>query len=309
MSSIENIISEIDDDYDRLLRGFQNKIRLQDGVHKFGELTEEYIVTRLRGVMKLQRKIEGALETVQPLAKHTRFSKRLNGITSSLLDKLYTDSPFDSIVFTAHSSERGYYVELEVIGVIPLLRKAHKHFLHTDIRNSRRYCYLAYFALKCAKSNLIELDEEFRLTGALTSYPINQKTRLKHSLIIKDFEEVVVSLEEAESNVEPEHFKDCVSRCRDALEIFVASVREKEIGEKTERRFSTDLGKIVKIGIFDEATRKLAQGIYSFLSLKGSHKYNARKVSIYDAETSLKETYSLLQMLMKKYSNFKKGRK
>jgi len=163
--------------------------------------------------------------------------------------------------------------------------------------------------LKSAKSSLIELEEEFRLIGALTSYPINRKKRLKHSLIIKDFEEVAVSLEEAESNVEAEHFKDCVSRCRDAIEIFVAFVRESETGEKTEKHFATDLAKLVKIGVFDVGTQRLAQGVYSFLSLKGSHKYDAKKVLVYDSETSLKETYSLLEMLLKKYSDFMKARK
>jgi len=132
---------------------------------------------------------------------------------------------------------------------------------------------------------------------------------LKHQLVITDFEEVAVSLEEAESNVEAEHFKDCLSRCRDAIEIFIASVREKETGEKTDRHFATDLGKITKIGVFDVATQRLAQGIYSFLSVKGSHKYDAKKVTVYDAETSLKEAYSLLEMLLKRYSDFKKVRK
>ncbi len=69
--------------------------------------------------------------------------------------------------------------------------------------------------------------------SALTTYPIEKKTALKHQLVIDDYEEVAVSLEEAESNVEAEHFKDCVSRCRDAVEIFVASMREKETGQKT----------------------------------------------------------------------------
>jgi hypothetical protein len=123
-------------------------------------------------------------------------------------------------------------------------------------------------------------------------------------LVINNFEETAISLEEAESNLEIEHFKDCVSRCRDAIEIFVASIREKETGEKTNKHFATDLGKLSKIAVFDEASQKLAQGLYSFLSLKGSHKYDSKKVEIYDAETSLKETYSLIEMLMEKLVEF-----
>ena len=156
---------------------------------------------------------------------------------------------------------------------------------------------------------LIEFEEELRLIAALTTYPIEKKTLLKNQLIANDFQEVAISLEEAETNVESEHFKDCVSRCRDAVEIFVAAIREKETGEKTEKHFSTDLGKIAKIEVFDEATQRLVQGIYSFLSLKGSHKYEAENVTVYDAETSLKETYSLIEMFLKKFSDYKKNKK
>lgn len=153
---------------------------------------------------------------------------------------------------------------------------------------------------------MIELEEEFRLIGALTTYPIEKKTALKSQLVIYDLVEVAISLEEAESNVEVEHFKDCISRCRDAIESFIAFVREKETGEKTEKHFATDLGKLVKAEIFDEGVQKLAQGVYSFTSLKGSHKYDESRVTVYDAETALKETYSLLEMLLRKYEELKK---
>lgn len=98
------------------------------------------------------------------------------------------------------------------------------------------------------------------------------------------------------------------SRCRDAVEIFIASIREKETQEKTGRHFATDLAKLARIEVFDEATQRLTQGVYSFLSLKGSHKYDASKVTVYDAETSLKETYSLIEMLLKKLSEYEKSR-
>ena len=150
------------------------------------------------------------------------------------------------------------------------------------------------YGLKFLRPILIEFEEELRLISALTTYPIEKKNQLKNQLIANDFQEVAISLEEAETNVESEHFKDCVGRCRDAIEIFISTIREKEIGEKTDKHFSTDLGKIAKIEVFDEATQRLAQGIYSFLSLKGSHKYEAEKVTVYDAETSLNETYVII---------------
>jgi hypothetical protein len=196
----------------------------------------------------------------------------------------------------------------EIKGVIPHLRSSHSLFLH-NVEAYTTECFCAYFGFRSLRSSLIELEEELRLVGALTTYPIERKIELKKELVMNGFEEVAVSLEEAESNVEAEHFKDCVSRCRDAIEMFVASVREKETGQKTDKHFATDLAKIVNIGIFDEGTQKLAQGVYSFTSLKGSHKYDTSKVTIYDAETALKESYSLLEMLVKRYLELLKVKK
>ena len=117
---------------------------------------------------------------------------------------------------------------------------------------------------------------------------------------------MLLALKRPETNVEDEHFRDCVSRCRDAVEIFISLIKEKETGEKTEKHFASDLSKIVKHEIFDDAIKRLAHGVYSFLSLKGSHKYDEKKVTVHDAETALQQTYSLLEMLLKVHSDFKK---
>jgi hypothetical protein len=193
----------------------------------------------------------------------------------------------------------------EVRGVIYELNSSRQNYLHGLSKESRRCCYKAYFGFKLLRSKLIEMEEELRLIGALNAYPIEKKIKLKERLVKENFEEVAISLEEAETNVENEHFKDCVGRCRDAVEIFTSLIKEKELGEKTELHFNTDFIKIVNYGIYDEATQRLAQGVYSFLSLKGSHKYNEKKVTVYDTETALLETYSLLDMLLQKYSDFR----
>jgi hypothetical protein len=196
--------------------------------------------------------------------------------------------------------------EQNFAGVVTTLKSCCNDFLYDKSRGYRRGCYCAYFGFKLLRSDLVEFEEELRLIGALTTYPIEKKITLKQTLVLNGFTEVAVSLEEAESNVEAEHFKDSVSRCRDAIEIFVASARERETGEKTEKHFSTDLAKIVNAGVFDESVQKLAQGVYSFTSLKGSHKYDASKITVYDAETALEQTYSLVEMLVKRYLQPKK---
>lgn len=304
MSSIESMISEVEEGYNTILKKFESHLS-NENVYRFKEPSEEYLLRLLRDVMNFQRKLEYFIEQTRMLAKKTPYIKRLDEIANKLLEKLSSDKSYETVKFRYYAA----YGEWKVKSVISELQVAHIKFLKNEISESRRYCYCAYFAFKLMRSDLIELEQEMRLISALTTYPIEKKTQLKHQLVIEDFEEVAVSLEEAESNVETEHFKDCVSRCRDAVEIFIASLREKETGEKTERHFATDLGKLTKIGVFDEGVQRLTQGIYSFLSLKGSHKYEAEKVSVYDAETALKETYSLLELLLKKYSDFKKAGK
>jgi len=301
------MILEIEGDYDEILKTLENYVDTRDALRVFKEIPEDKLLELLRNVMKFQRKIELSLESAIKLAGKIQFIERIDKATKKLLSRFISDNVIDKIEFMSVYTRE--LVEYSVKGVTLHLKLSHKKLLHGDDTECRRHCYCAYFGLKSARSSLIELEEELRLISAITTYPIEKKTQLKNQLVVNDFDEVAVSLEEAESNVEVEHFRDCVSRCRDAVEIFIASVREKETGEKTERHFATDLGKLVKIGVLDIGTQRLVQGVYSFLSVKGSHKYDAKKVSIYDAETSLKETYSILEMLLKKYLDLKREKK
>jgi hypothetical protein len=300
------MVLEIEEDYNKILMDFEGNLLdnadRERQYYGFKQISEQVLLGLLRNIMNFQRKIEYSIETTLKLFSKTGYAERLKKIGNDLFDRLCNDKKtFDYLPFP-------YSDHLSVYGVIPLLKLAHNQLLKNDYMHSRRNCFGAYHGLRLLKSSLIELEEELRLIGALTTYPIEKKTILKNRLVANDFEQVAVSLEEAETNAESEHFKDCVSRCRDAVEILIASIREKETGEKTEKHFAADLGKIAKIEVFDEATQKLAQGVYSFLSLKGSHKYDAAKVTVYDAETSLKETYSLIEMLLKKLSDYKKSK-
>lgn len=302
------MISELEEDYNDILKSLEKNVNLGEGYYKFKEISENEILRLVRIIMKFQRKLEYSLESTMKLVRKMEYAERLKNIADSLFEKLSSDNQVETIEFYAYPTV-GYEHITEnekVLGVISELRHSHKRFLHGDMKGSRRSCYCAYFGFKSLRSNLIEIEEELRLIGALTTYPIEKKIRLKDKLVSETFEEVAISLEEAETNVEDDHFRDCVSRCRDAVEIFVSIVKEKETGEKTEKHFASDLGKIVKYGVYDDSVKKLAQGVYSFLSLKGSHKYDKKKVAIYDAETALQQTYTLLEMLLKKYSDFKK---
>jgi hypothetical protein len=307
------MVLEIEKDYKMLIKEFENNLTTpiyaayrvkQRTDNGFESISEDTLLRYLRMIMNFQRKIEYSIQSTKKIYSKTNLSKRLETIGAELIARLCNNKKsYGTVVFYLDNT-------YQVFGIIPLLKMAHKDLLTPiNSQNCFKNCYCAYLGLKMLNTSLIEFEEELRLISALTSYPIKKRILLKNQLVINDFEEVAISLEEAESNTESNHFKDTVSRCRDAVEILVAQIRKKCTGEKTEKHFAVDLGKIVKLGLLDEATKKLTQGVYSFLSLKGSHKYDKSKVTVYDAESSLQSTYSLVEMLLKKFSEFKKSKK
>jgi hypothetical protein len=307
MSSIESTVLEIDEEYNNLLELF-NTLVVFNTAYYYGGIQpplEKDLLNLIRKTMSFQRKIENSNISIQKQNyKKVINMVRLDAIAARIVSR-FTDEKacFDRINLQNRES-------LGVAGVLPELNEAHQHILKESRKSayaeSGVSLYKAYHGFRLLYPIIIEFEEEMRLISALTIYPIEKKSLLKNQLVVNSFEQVAVSLEEAESNVEIEHFKDCVGRCRDALEVFTALLREKATGERTEMAFSIDLGKLVKVGVFDEATQRITQGIYSFLSIKGSHKYDASKVTVYDAETSLKETYSIIEMLLKKISEYNK---
>lgn len=210
MSSIESMISEIEKDYDEILKSFEKNLT-HEAVYRFKEISEEELLEITRKVMNFQRKIEYFVSLTIELAKKAEIAekaeliKRLEKIANNVLDKITDDSStFDTVTF--ESSSHVYAIEEDIKGMLPLLRNAHLNLLKHNAK-TRRLCYCAYFCLKLLRPDLMELEEELRLISALTAFPISQKIALKHQLVIDGFEEVAVSLEEAESNVEEEHFK------------------------------------------------------------------------------------------------------
>ena len=196
MSSMEAMILEIEKDYHDIIKSLERNVDSSDGYRGFKEISEDELLRLLRKVIKFQRKIESFLESTSAFSKRTGYGERLKVIADKLLNRLSSEDEIDSAKFLM--SESGYYTEeREVIGVIPELKLSHKNFLHNRMTDSRRGCYCAYFGFKSLRSNLIEMEEELRLIGALTTYPIDKKLRLKDRLVSESFEEVVISLEEA----------------------------------------------------------------------------------------------------------------
>ncbi|MEM2972388.1 MAG: hypothetical protein QW270_08235 [Candidatus Bathyarchaeia archaeon] len=126
---------------------------------------------------------------------------------------------------------------------------------------------------------------------------------LKSLLTDYGFLEVTKCLDEAETNLAENHFKDCIDRGREALEKTVTSILIAE-GKKPSGSFSADIGTLSGTGIIDKETKKLTEATYSYLSEVGAHGRTGNVTSA-DAHYSLKEIYMRIDILLKKYLAYK----
>ena len=212
LSSIESMVSEIEDNYQVILHEFEKFVSPRKlDPHGYGEridygfkeITEDDILNLLRHTNSFQRKIELTRDNAQRLLAKMNYPLRIATIGNAIIERLCDPKTSYETITYYHQDE--YAVQ----GVIPLLKRAHKVFLQEDNEAYwRRTSYSAYRGFKLIKALLIEFQEELRLISAMTTYPIEKRTFLKNQLVTKDFEEAAVSIEESESNLESEHFKD-----------------------------------------------------------------------------------------------------
>lgn len=69
MSSIEAMISEMEEDYDKILKNFEKNVDSSEGYYRFKQVSESEILRLLRDVMKFQRKLEYFLRSLESLVK------------------------------------------------------------------------------------------------------------------------------------------------------------------------------------------------------------------------------------------------
>jgi hypothetical protein len=295
MSSIESMVIELDEHCKRILLLFESKIDEKDPRYKTKQLTEDEIKELLREVSRFHRRINYILHQVEKLIgnkadyaergrgvgiaisdeeyrqlagiekeeleERLQPMKTLNKISSQIINKLTTGKQMGYVTFYEYGP-----IEKVIKGAVANLKDSFYEHESSNSSDARRSFYCAYKAFKEIVPDLIDFQEELRYVSLITSYPISKKIEIKRQLLEEGFEQTVISLEEAESNAEEEHFRDCISRCRDAIEITVATIREKETEEKTEKRFIVDLKRVKDRGVFDEGLERLASGIYSFLA-------------------------------------------
>ena len=80
MSSIESMISDVEEDYFCILNFFEKYVNLKDGYFRFNSISENDLLKLLRRVMNFHRKIEYFITSTKRLAKKEKITQRLEGI-------------------------------------------------------------------------------------------------------------------------------------------------------------------------------------------------------------------------------------
>jgi hypothetical protein len=316
MASIENRVLDLEEEYNRVKADFEKYVYSLRQSPNSNIAYEEELQKLLKAVVGFQRRVEYDLELAYKDAKEKKYYPRLSKIGSNILEKLNSEKEVQKI-----SKYMIPYVDwlqepseaFKVGGVVPYLKNAFNYLISSYWDKSKFLCSVVYAAFRTISVDLPEFEADMRLVGWLTTFPSDKKMDLKNKLSTNGFQEVIVSLEQAESNFEDGtnhegHRRDCINHCRDAIENFVATVRVSVADKKTDNKFSLDNQKLVDIGLYDEETGRLARGVYAFCSSdKGKHKFKAPKITVDDCIEAMQETYLLLEILLRNYLAFEKA--
>jgi len=153
------------------------------------------------------------------------------------------------------------------------------------------------------------LYEDIRLLSRVLVFPVEKRMRLQLMLNENGFRKVTRYLVSAERKLQkPEmETEDCLANCRKALDQLLQELSLK-LGIRPVKRFSEDLTVLEKEfpTVVDEGVRRILLGVFSFLSVKGSHPYSV-SVSEKDATFGLEQTYRSIEYVLEKYTEFMKS--
>jgi hypothetical protein len=307
LASIQSMISPTEEEYQQNLSLLKTKIPLnrwnQSEFRK--EMIKPDLEEAIRSLMRFQRNVEytvsEAIRIIDLKDKHmpskpTYLLEALLGPPAGQSRKIKEPKVYDRLVEIGNRITNVFGKETR--NIIYDLKCSLKNVLVNENMTARDYWVHAHDLFEEAHVDIIEFEEELKFLALVLAYPMAKKIELKSLLSLEGFDGVEQKLEEVDINISAKHWRDVISRCRDSIELFCATLRKVKLGEGSEKRFTNDLTALIKKGVIDEAEQKLINGVYSFLSVKGSHDYDETKVTPYNAEIAVEETYSLLEMLL-----------
>lgn len=295
MSSSEALIADIQDEFKKLdtaittdyLKATTDGLSVEDAKALFEQ------------TVKFQRFLEAKeqhLLIFKGAAYHERTSKKLAGIlkllttTDTLKEISYTD------VLRNRCTDTIEGLVSECRQVVETCKKSTKSS-QTEAALSGMQKVIEDMEL-----DLVELYADVRLLTELSIFPVEQRMRVKDELLRHGFREVVEYLESAEQNlvVVPPHLKDALNNSRLALESMLYELIHRE-GISPVKKFSIDLDELCqkRPDIVDDAAKRLIQGVYSYLSLRGSHAFlSGEGKNASESEFGLGEIYRVLSLLL-----------
>jgi hypothetical protein len=311
LASIQSMISPTEEEYQQNLSLLKTKIPLnrwnQSEFRK--EMIKPDLEEAIRSLMRFQRDVEytvsEAIRIIELKDKHMPSKPTYllgallgppAGIDYPQSRKIKEPKVYDRLVEIGNRITN--VLGKETGNIIYELKCSIKNVLVNENMTARNYWIHAHDLFEEAHVDIIEFEEELKFLALILAYPIAKKIELKSLLSLEGFDGVEQKLEEVDINISVKHWRDVISRCRDSVELFCATLRKVKLDEESEKRFANDLTALNKKGVIDEAEQKLINGVYSFLSVKGSPDYDETKVTPYNAEIAVEETYSLLEMLL-----------
>ena len=197
--------------------------------------------------------------------------------------------------------------------IIPNIKIAIKRFYYSDYEAMKTKLLAIENMINTEiNPNLIELYEDVKqLLDTAIIEDLESRTLVQKKLYDNGFGNVLEYLEQAQNdllNAKKEiDYKNSLADCRYALEEILKEIRDKE-GLASTTHFSSDLQDFSKKcpEILDDANGALLQGIYNFLSLKGSHIYNSINEEIKETEYGINQTYSVISQFVDRYLSVKK---
>jgi hypothetical protein len=200
--------------------------------------------------------------------------------------------------FQRYDSDRGRYVD-HIEGLVAesrdLIPRAGQGVVTAQARSLAGMIDI----LRDMEIRFIQLYGDLRLMSGLNTFSISQRTKVNDDLLKEGFEAVVAYLDHAERNLRaehPPHWKDALSNCRNALEETVHGLMRIERLTIT-KSWSNDLADLSKErpNLIDDATKKMLQGIYGYLSDLGSHAFTKiAEDNVEPVEFGFDQTYRVL---------------